>query len=198
MRSPIAESGRSGDTTNIKALSRIPANPGQTDDPCVISNFYGRYRLKSISNSTNIEYLQRVQNAVDNARQFEKESLGAGGGANIQGQKNIDGTTEMKTKLVKIDDEERSKGRGFMKRVKERWDLEFPELASASMHNLRNNASCFQKEPGMRNLILVRNRNEIGRQKDRVYEDPSNHQIVFKYEDQRDTIQNRGCRKQML
>ena len=45
----------------------------------------------------------------------------------------------MKIKLVKIDDE-RSKGRGFMKRVKERWDLEFPEQASVSMSNLINNA----------------------------------------------------------
>ena len=57
----------------------------------------------------------------------------------------------MKMKLVKIDDEERSKGRGFMKRVKERWDLEFPD----------QNASPFQKQPEMRNLILMRNRIEI-------------------------------------
>ena len=30
-----------------------------------------------------------------------------------------------------------------MKRVKERWDLEFPEQATVSMHNLRNNVSRF-------------------------------------------------------
>ena len=65
----------------------------------------------------------------------------------------------MKIKLVKIDDVERSKGKEFMKRVKERWDLEFPE--QASMHKLRNNASRFQKEPEIRKSILVRNRNEI-------------------------------------
>ena len=35
-------------------------------------------------------------------------------------KRNIDWTTEMKIKLVKIDDDERSRGRGFMKRVKER------------------------------------------------------------------------------
>ena len=52
-----------------------------------------------------------------------------------------------------------------------------PEQASVSIHNLRNNASCFQKEPGIGNLILVRNRSEIDRQQDRVHEDPSNHQI---------------------
>ena len=96
----------------------------------------------------------------------------------------------MKIKLVKIDDEERSKGRKFMKRVKERWNLEFPEKASVSMHNLRDNASRFQKEPEIRNLILARNRNEIYRQMDRVYEDPSNHQIAFEHEHERDSIHN--------
>ena len=77
-----------------------------------------------------------------------------------------------------------------MKRVKERWDLEFPEQASFRMHNLRNNASHFQKEPEIRNLISVRNRNEIDRQKDRLYEDPSNHQVAFEHEDEKDSIQN--------
>ena len=32
-----------------------------------------------------------------------------------------------------------------MKRIKERWDLEFPEQASVRIHNLRNNASPFQR-----------------------------------------------------
>ena len=59
-------------------------------------------------------------NLVDNVRRFEKESFGPEGGANIQAQKNIHWTTEMKIKLVKIDEEERGKGRRFMKRVKER------------------------------------------------------------------------------
>ena len=74
----------------------------------------------------------------------------------------------MKIKLVKIDDEERSKGKGFMKRVKETWDLELPEQASVSIQNLRNNASRFQKQPQIRNLILVRNTDEADRQEDRV------------------------------
>ena len=77
-----------------------------------------------------------------------------------------------------------------MKRVKERWNLEFPEQASFSMRNLKSNASPFQKEPEIRNLILVRNRNEIDRQKDKVCEDPSNHQVAFEHEDERDSIQN--------
>ena len=36
----------------------------------------------------------------------------------------------------------------------------------------------------------MRNRNETDRQKDRLYEDPSNHQMAFKHEDERDSIQN--------
>ena len=97
----------------------------------------------------------------------------------------------MKIKLVKIDDEEQSKGfhdsDGFMKRVKERWDFEFLELASVSMHNLRNNAPRFQKETEIRNLILVRNRNKIDQPEDRVYEDPENHQITFEHEGEKDS-----------
>ena len=58
------------------------------------------------------------------------------------------------------------------------------------MHKLGNNESRFQKELKIRNLILVRNKNETDRQKDRVYEDPSNHQVAFEHEDERDSIQN--------
>ena len=87
----------------------------------------------------------------------------------------------MEIKLVKIDEEERSKGGGFMKGVEKRWELEFPEQASVSMLDLRNNASPFQKESEVRNLILVRYRNERDRKKDKVYQDPSNHQIAFEH-----------------
>ena len=45
-------------------------------------------------------------------------------------------------------------------------------------------------KPEIRNLILVRNRNEIDRQEDRLYEDPSNYQITFEYEGERDSTQN--------
>ena len=142
----------------------------------------GKNFMKRIKQRWTIELPQQkrtVQNLVDNAIRFEKESLGPGRGSNLQIQKNIDWTTEMKIKLVKIDDEERSKGRG--KRVKERWDLEFPKQVSVSMYNLRINASRFQKEPEKRNLISVRNRNEIDRQKNMVYEDPINYQTAFQH-----------------
>ena len=54
-----------------------------------------------------------------------------------------------------------SKSKGFTRRVKKRWDLELPEQASVSIHNLRNDASHFQKEPEIRNLVLVKNRSKI-------------------------------------
>ena len=118
----------------------------------------GKKFMKRIRRRWDIKFPQEkitTQNLVDNTRWFENEILRPGGGTNIQAQKNVDWTTEMKMKLLKIDDEERNKCRGFMKRVEERWDL-----ASASMHNPRNNAFHFQREPKIRNSILVRNRNE--------------------------------------
>ena len=102
--------------------------------------------MKRIKQWWDIEFppkKKEAQNLVDNARRFKKESLGLGRNVSIQAQKNMDWTTEMKIKLVNVDDEEQSKGKWFMKRVKERWAL---ELASVIIHNLRNNASRFLKE----------------------------------------------------
>ena len=174
-----------GEWTNEEKLKIVQINREERQK--------GKNIMKKIKQRWDIEFLQKrrtTQNLVDNVRRFEKESLGPGGGANVQAQKNIDWATEMKIKLIKIDDEEQSKGRGFMKIVKKRWDLEFSEEASVSIHNIRNNASRFQKEPKIRNLILVRNRNKINRQKDRVDEGPRNHQITFEDEDETDSTQN--------
>ena len=52
----------------------------------------------------------------------------------------------MKVRLAQIDNEERKRGRGFMKRVKERWVDEHPEHATASIQKLRDNAARFRKE----------------------------------------------------
>ena len=49
--------------------------------------------------------------------------------------------------------------------------------------------------PEIRHLILVRNRNQIDQRKDRVHEDPSNHQITFEHEDERDSTQNDRVRE---
>ena len=52
-----------------------------------------------------------TQNLVDNARLFEKEILGPEEDAYLQIQKNMNWATEIKTKLLKIDNKKQSKGR---------------------------------------------------------------------------------------
>ena len=79
-------------------------------------------------------------------------------------QKNTKWSTEMKISLIITDEEERHKGRRFMKRVKERWDTKHPEHATASMQKLRDNASRLKKDHEIMNLMLVRKRTEIIRQ----------------------------------
>ena len=49
-------------------------------------------------------------------------------------------TTEKKIDAVTMNKEERAKGRGFMKTVKERWDQKYPEYQQASWQKLRDNA----------------------------------------------------------
>ena len=111
-----------------------------------------------------------AQNLIDNAKRFRKD----GWGNQLEqeeeveqvvnevseNQKQLEWTTEMKISLVVMDNEERSKGRGFMKRVKERWDQKYPEYSSASWQKLRDNSARFKKEPDVMNLILVRQREE--------------------------------------
>lgn len=48
--------------------------------------------------------------------------------------------------LVKAADKERSNGKGFMQRLKERWDAKFPEKNDVSKQNLRDNAARFKRE----------------------------------------------------
>ena len=49
-----------------------------------------------------------------------------------QKQKSVEWTTEMKIVLVMLDEDKRAKDRGLIKRVKDRWDLKYPEHESAS------------------------------------------------------------------
>ena len=69
----------------------------------------------------------------------------------------------MKIVLVTLDQEERAKGRGFMKRVKDRWDAKYPEYQSASWQKLRDNAARFKKDPELKDIMLVQQREQIQR-----------------------------------
>ena len=66
---------------------------------------------------------------------------------------------EMKLELLKIDREERSKGRGFMKRIKERWDEKYPGLP-VTAQCLRDNAARISKDKALLNLLEVQDQSE--------------------------------------
>ena len=55
-------------------------------------------------------------------------------------------TDSEKRWLIQADDEERSKGKGFMQRLKMRWDKRFPNKSNISKQSLRDNAARFKKE----------------------------------------------------
>ena len=136
----------------------------------------GKHFMKRVKERWDTEFptvVRTAQNLIDNAKRFQKEGWGRStvengevAAAQIphpkdQKKRSLEWTTEMKVALITFDNEERAKGRGFMKRVKERWDQYFPEYRHASWQKLRDNAARFKKEPEVMNLILVRRRNEI-------------------------------------
>ena len=57
-------------------------------------------------------------------------------------------TDDEKRWLVRTEEEERVKGRGFMERLKRRWDEQYPDKCKVSKQNLRNNAVRFRREIG--------------------------------------------------
>ena len=66
----------------------------------------------------------------------------------------------MKARLGQMEQEERNKGRGFMSRLKTKWDDEFPQMHHISAQSLRDNANRFKKETALMNLLVVRDREE--------------------------------------
>ena len=69
-------------------------------------------------------------------------------------------TTEMKVNLLKIEERERNRGHGFMKRIKEAWD-DIYENSTISAQTLRDNAARFRKDNSLLNLITVRDGNDV-------------------------------------
>ena len=69
-------------------------------------------------------------------------------------------TNEMKINLLKIEERERNRGRGFMKRMKEAWYDMYGE-SSMTAQTLRDNAARFRKDRLLLNLIEVRNGNDV-------------------------------------
>ena len=107
------------------------------------------------------------QNLRDNAVRFKREM-----NINMQGRQNntnnsddtsaghAEWTNEMKINLLTIEERERSRGRGFMKRMKEAWDSIYGDKPM-SAQCLRDNAARFRKDKAVANLIEVRDRRDL-------------------------------------
>ena len=135
----------------------------------------GKNFMKRVKQRWQQEYpadRRTAQNLIDNARRFKTEGWRRTRGANENVEeglqtrmepgherKSLEWTTEMKISLVTLDEEERAKGRGFMKRIKERWDMKYPEYQAASWQKLRN--LILVRQPEIRNLIQVRRRQDV-------------------------------------
>ena len=61
--------------------------------------------------------------------------------------------------LIQTDDEERSKGKGFIQRLKLRWDQGFPEKSNISKQSLRDNAARFNKEFNVNSNVINKESN---------------------------------------
>ena len=95
------------------------------------------------------------QNLRDNAARFKHEVLVSNNSrteeelqtretATLQRPTSRKWTNEMKINVLKIYQRERAKGRGFMKRMKEAWDMIYDDMPM-SAQTLRDNAARFQK-----------------------------------------------------
>ena len=130
-----------------------------------------KYFMRRAKERWDAEYpgiVRTAQNLIDNARRFKKE--GWGGQAKTknknevevqqqigeQNRTSLERTIEMKLALVMLDQEERANGRGFMKRVKERWDAKTLKTNQLVGQKLRDNAARFRKDPEIKDLRLVR------------------------------------------
>ena len=82
--------------------------------------------------NTNVELLSKTDNAADHASNLTYH-IGHREWTDVQ-----------KRRVVKLNKKERSKGSGFMKRIKERWNKEFP-YNKRTAQNLIDNAKVSQK-----------------------------------------------------
>ena len=107
-----------------------------------------------------------AQNLIDNAKRFtkngwmEKREVPQQLNDKDETAGNIEWTMDMKINLLLIEEEEQKNGKGFMKRMKDRWDAMYPTLKLANKQKLRDNASSLRKGKEITNLILARKRQQ--------------------------------------
>ena len=107
----------------------------------------GRFRLEMNEPNTTNEIQQKM---VDQNRNTNNANAA---------KTNNEWTNEMELELLKIDREERSKARGFMKRMKEKWDEKYPGLP-VTAQCLRDNAARIGKDKALLNLLEVQDQSE--------------------------------------
>ena len=107
----------------------------------------GKNFMKHIKRRWDLEFPESkrtTQNLVDNARRFRKEGWGnmaereepmAEQVTPVNKNKQLNWTTKIKIDVVITNKEEKANGRGFMKRVKERWDQKHPETNKQAGRN---------------------------------------------------------------
>ena len=108
------------------------------------------------------------QNLRDNAARFKKELKMNVGSEEAQIEIKEDTTlnntnkwtTEIKVSLLKTEDRERNRGRGFLKRMKKTWD-DLYENSTMSAQILRDNAARFCKDNSLLKFIKVRDGNDV-------------------------------------
>ena len=122
MKLPIAESDRSGDPIIIKALPREPGNTGLT--------VYTRLLTEPYMEDLNNNHFQPnqphdvaddtvAQNGAENRENHDNDDM-------VHMMNNCEWNEEQKLKLVEIDRQVRRREKNFMKRVKARWNTEYP------------------------------------------------------------------------
>ena len=139
--------------------------------------------MKSIKRKQDSEFSETkvtTQNLIDNARRFknegwgnveEREELMAEQATSESKNKHLNWTTKMNIDVVIMDKEERSKGKGFRNKVKERWDQKYPKQQKGSWQKLRDNAAQFKKELELISLIVVSQGEEQPRDQDQQQEE---------------------------
>ncbi|CAB4000942.1 Hypothetical predicted protein [Paramuricea clavata] len=107
------------------------------------------------------------QNIRDNAMRFKREiniNIEATqdniNGSDSTSTSNAEWTNEMKINLLRIEEQERSRRRGFMKRMKEALDSIYEDKPMRAQC-LTDNAARFRKDKAVANLIGVRDRGEL-------------------------------------
>ena len=106
------------------------------------------------------DVMHTAKNLTANARIFRRQRAQDTHDEAAREKQNAYWTTAMKTRLVELERQARKEGRGFMARLKMRWDEEFTDFQHLDAQCLRDNASRFAKETAISNVMLVRERRD--------------------------------------